>query len=149
MACLGAEEIPIQCHCAVPPELSPSGKRVHSEERPRCLPCGRAGLHSALSGGSLALVSSSLGSFSSPPVLVVDRGASEPVSLATSLPGGYRALLVPRGTCTSWGGGLYPRGSLYGVGLSFPVAGGREASRVLVYAGYLHPGSLIRAKQGC
>lgn len=86
MACLGAEEIPAQYHFAVPPELSPRGKRVHSAECPRCLPHDVAGRHSALYGGSFALASSSLGSVSSSPVLVIDTDAGRPVSLTTSLP---------------------------------------------------------------
>lgn len=102
MACLGAEEIPAQYHFAVPPELSPRGKRVHSAERPRCLPHDVAGRHSALYGGSFALASSSLGSVSSSPVLVIDTDASRPVSLTTSLPEECRALLMPRGASLSW-----------------------------------------------
>lgn len=31
----------MQYHFAVSPELSPSAKRVHSAERPRCLLCDR------------------------------------------------------------------------------------------------------------
>lgn len=100
MVCLGAEEIPALYHFAVPPELSPSESTVQNAQD--ACHVTTAGHHSALYGGSFALASSSLGSFSSSPVLAMDTGAGGPVSLTTSLPEECRALLMPRGASLAW-----------------------------------------------
>lgn len=60
--------------------------------------------YSALYGGSFALASASLGGFSSPLGLAVDKGAGGPVSLTASLSEEYRAPLMPGGGlgASSW-----------------------------------------------